>query len=331
MNKKRFAFRSILIFVIAQAAWFSLLGLWIYRYISSHIILSKVDDSLSAQIMSEGANIFTLVFGCVLFIAVSMGMSLIFRNLTVQYKLTKLYDDFLANVTHELRTPLASIQLHLETLKGRNVQLPKQKKFMEMMLKDANRLKRLIDSILEIAGLEQKKAVYQCKVFNADAVIKELVEEARIQFKLPEDAVHIEGHADCECVINKDAFKILIDNLIDNAVKYTKNQLRICMLLKCTRKKLIIEFADNGVGIAPIDLKKIFKKFHRISHPDVPNVKGTGLGLYWAKEIVKYHGGKIRAVSQANGAMFRIELPVYYVSKKHYLNRLLKSKKRMKF
>jgi len=331
MNKKRFAFRSILIFVIAQAAWFSLLGLWIYRYISSHVILSKVDDSLSAQIMSKGANIFTLVFGCVLFIAVSMGMSLIFRNLTVQYKLTKLYDDFLANVTHELRTPLASIQLHLETLKGRNIPLPKQKKFIDMMLKDANRLKRLIDSILEIAGLEQKKAVYQCRVFNADAVIKELIEEARIQFKLPEEAVHIEGHADCEFVINKDAFKILIDNLIDNAVKYTKNQLRIRVVLKCTRKKLIIEFADNGIGIAPKDLKKIFKKFHRISHPDVPNVKGTGLGLYWAKEIVKYHGGKIRAVSQANGAMFRIELPVYYVSKKHYLNRLLKSKKRMKF
>jgi len=281
--------------------------------------------------MSKGANIFTLVFGCVLFIAVSMGMSLIFRNLTVQYKLTKLYDNFLANVTHELRTPLASIQLHLDTLKGRNVPLSQQKKSMEMMLKNTKRLKRLIDSILEIARLEQKKAVYQCKVFNADAVIKGLVEEARIQFKLPEDAVHIKGNADCECVINKDAFKILIDNLIDNAVKYTKNHLKICVVLKCTRKKLIIEFADNGIGIAPKDLKKIFKKFHRISHPDVPNVKGTGLGLYWAKEIVKYHGGKIKAVSQENGSIFRIELPVYYVSKKHYLNRLLKSKKRMKF
>ena len=331
MNRKRFAFRSILIFIIAQVAWFSLLGLWIYRYISSHVILSKVDDSLSAQIMSEGANIFTLVFGCVLFIAVSLGMSLIFRNLTVQYKLTKLYDDFLANVTHELKTPLASIQLHLETLKGRNVPFSKQKKFINMMLRDANRLKRLIDSILEIAGLEQKKAIYQCRVFNADAVIKELIEEARIQFKLPEDAVHIQGNADCECVLNKNAFKILIDNLIDNAVKYTKNRLKIWVVLKCTEKKLIIEFADNGIGIAPKDLKKIFKKFHRISHPDVPNVKGTGLGLYWAKEIVKYHGGKIKAVSRENGTIFRIELPVYNVSRKHYLNRLLKSKKKMKF
>jgi len=328
MNKKRFVFRYILIFIIAQVAWFSLLGLWIYRYISSHIILSKVDESLSAQIMSKGANIFTLVFGCVLFIAVSIGMSLIFRNLTVQYKLTKLYDNFLANVTHELKTPLASIQLHLETLKGRNVPFSKQKKFMEMMLKDANRLKRLIDSILEIAGLEQKKAIYQCKVFNAEAVIKALIEEAKSQFNLSEDAVHIKGNADCECVINKNAFKILIDNLIDNAVKYTKNHLKICVVLKCKGKKLIIEFADNGIGIAPKDLKKIFKKFHRVSRPDLPNVKGTGLGLYWTKEIVKYHGGEIKAISRENGTIFRIELPVYNVSKKYYLKRLLKSKKR---
>jgi signal transduction histidine kinase len=331
MSKKRFVFRCILIFIIAQIAWFSLLGLWIYRYISSHIILSKVDDSLSAQIMSKGANIFTLVFGFVLFIAISMGMFLIFRNLTVQYKLTRLYDNFLANVTHELKTPLASIQLHLETLNGRNVPPSKQKKFIGMMLKDTNRLNRLIDSILEIAGLEQKNALYQCRVFNADAVIKGLVEEARIQFSLPEDAVHIEGNADCECVINKNAFKILIDNLIDNAVKYTKNHLKICVVLKCTGKKLIFEFADNGIGIAPKNLKKIFKKFYRISRPDVPNVKGTGLGLYWTKEIVKYHGGGIKAVSQENGTIFRVELPVYNISKKHYLNRLLESKKKMKF
>jgi signal transduction histidine kinase len=330
MEKKQALTPYVVIFVLAQIAWFSLLGLWIYRFISSRMILKQVDESLSSWAMSEGANVFTLVFGCVLFLGVSIGMSLFFRNFTVQYKITSLYDNFIANITHELKTPLASIQLNLETLKNRKLDYHQQVKFIDLMLKDAERLRRLVNTILEIAGLEQKKAVYECGVFNAASAVRELILESKRQFKLPENAVMISGNADCECVIDKNSFRILIDNLMDNAVKYSRDQVRINVDMHRTPKKFIIEFSDNGIGIPPKYLKKIFSKFHRVYRRDVPNVKGTGLGLHWVKEIVKYHGGKVKAFNHENGAAFRIELPVYSVTKKRHLKRILKMSRKLR-
>lgn len=329
-SKKRSLTRYVVIFVLAQVAWFSLLGLWIYRFISSRMILKQVDESLSSWIMSEGANIFTLVFGCFLFLGISIGMSLIFRNFTVQYKMTTLYDNFIANITHELKTPLASIQLNLETIKNRELPRQQQEKFVDLMLKDTERLQRLVNTILEIAGMEQKKAVYECGVFKAGKVMRELIRDSREQFKLSQNSVSVSGHADCDCVIDKNSFRILIDNLMDNAIKYSRDDIHIDVEMQCTPKKFILEFFDRGIGIPPKYLKKIFSKFHRVYRKDAPNVKGTGLGLHWVKEIVKYHGGKVKAFNHENGALFRIELPIYRVTNKRHLKRILKMSRKLK-
>ncbi len=330
MSKQRSLTRYVVIFVLAQVAWFSLLGLWIYRFISSRMILKQVDESLSSWVMSESANIFTLILGCILFLGISIGMSLIFRNFTVQFKMTSLYDNFIANITHELKTPLASIQLNLETLKNRELARPHQDKFIDLMLKDAGRLQRLINTILEVAGLEQKKAVYECGIFTAGPVIRDLIRESREQLNLPEDAVTVSGQADCQCVIDKNSFHILMDNLMDNAVKYSRGQVRINVELRCAPKKFVMEFSDNGIGIPPKYLKIIFSKFHRVYRSDAPNVKGTGLGLHWVREVVKYHGGKVKAFNHENGATFQIELPVYNAAKKRHLKRILKMSRKLR-
>ena len=96
------------------------------------------------------------------------------------------------------------------------------------------------------------------------------------------------------------------------------------------QKYFVVEINDKGIGISPNDQKKIFNKFERIYNPDIPNVKGTGLGLYWVKEIIKYHGGKIGVTSAGPGfgSTFRIELPVYQVSRKRYIKNLLKRSKK---
>ncbi len=330
MKKKKSLTRYVVIFVLAQVAWFSLLGLWIYRFIYSHMILRQVEESLSSWIMSEGANLFTLVFGCVLFLGISIGMSLIFRNFTVQYKMTSLYDNFIANITHELKTPLASIQLSLETMKNRDLPKQQQRKFIDLMLKDTGRLQRLVHNILELAGLEQKKAVYDCGVFKAGPVIRELLQQAREQFKLPEKWVTVSGQADCECVIDKNSFRIIIDNLMDNAVKYSPERVRIQVSLQCAGKKFVMDFSDEGIGIPPKYSNKVFSKFHRVYRSDAPNVKGTGLGLHWVKEIVHYHGGKVKALNSENGAVFRIELPIYSLTKKRHLKRIMKMSQKLK-
>jgi signal transduction histidine kinase len=317
----------MLIFVLAQLAWLSLVGIWIYWYVTNYIIFEKVGDKLSPQLVSKSANLIALVIGLVLLVAVLIAMYLIFIYLNKQLNLTRLYDNFIGNVTHELKSPLASIQLYLETMNMRQVPQAKQKEFIKLMIKDATRLNYLINSILKISGLEQKKIAHSFDVYEAEPVIRELVAESVQQLKVADEMVSISGSAPCLCVIDKNALKIVIDNLIDNAIKYSTKPVRLEILLTSTNSKnFTLEFIDQGIGIAAKDQKEVFKKFHRIYNPDSPNVKGTGLGLYWVKEIIKYHGGKISVFSKGKdqGSTFKIELPIYQTSKKRYINSLLK-------
>ena len=327
MKKKHSLFYHITIFVIAQLAWLLLLGIWIYWYVTNYIIFKKVGEKLSPQFIYNGTNIFPFVGGLILLVGIAFSMSLIFRHLNVQLKLNKLYDNFIANITHELKSPLSSIQLYLETLNSRDVQPEKQKEFIELMMKDASRLKNLINSILEISTLEKKKVAHSYQLYEADSLIKKIIEESVEQFKLSPDSIKIEGKSDCKCVVDKNALRIVMNNLIDNSIKYSINQVEINLKISCASKKFIIDFSDNGVGIPAPELKKIFSKFYRIYDADIPNVKGTGLGLYWIREIIKTHGGKITALSEGKnkGTTFIIELPVYQNSKKRFLNKLLKN------
>lgn len=332
MRYKRLLSYSIVLFVLAQITWFALLGLFVYRFIISRDILQKVEGQLSISVDSMGNSIFILVAGCVLYVAVSVAMSIIFRNLNSQLRLTSMYDTFIANVTHELKSPLASIQLYLETLQLRDVEKARRHEFITTMLKDAERLKNLINSILKITVLEQKRDIFEYQIYQADSLLKSILEESRQHFKLKPDQVDFQGSAPVDCVIDKNALKIVFDNLMDNAIKYSTPPVRIRVRLAVHNKRIRIEFSDDGIGIAAKDQKKIFQKFQRIYNEYTPNVKGTGLGLYWVREIIKYHGGSIRVFSDGRGlgTTFQIELPIYKMAKKRYLNTLLKWAQRQK-
>lgn len=322
MRRKYSLFNNIVIFILAQIAWLALLGLWIYWYVSNYIIFEKVGDQISPQIIYDVTNVLPFVVGLVLLVALSFSLVLFFRHLNIQLRLTRLYDNFIANVTHELKSPLASIQLYLETLKSRNVPPAKQKEFYALMMKDADRLKKLINSILEIAAQEKKKIFRDHQIYDAGDIVEKLLYEAAEQFKLPPDSLHISGKANCSCFIDMNAMRIVLDNLVDNAIKYTVNPIKIDVKMECAGKKLIINFIDNGIGIAKEEQKKIFNKFQRIYDEEIPNVKGTGLGLYWVKEIIKNHKGKISVFSEGKGkgTTFKIELPIY--------NETIKSKRK---
>ncbi len=326
MKKKHSLFYHIVIFVLAQLAWLSLLGLWIYWYVYNYIVFEKVGDQVPPQVSYDITNVVPFVIGLVLLSGLSFTTSLIFRHLSVQLRLAKLYDNFISNITHELKSPLSSIQLYLETLNERNVPPDKQKEFIDLMRTDVNRLNNLINSILEISALEQKKLAHDYQVQEAESTIINLLKESAGQFRLPDDVININGSAPCKIVTDAKAMRIVLDNLMDNAIKYSAGAVKIDVKLSCNLKKFIIEFSDRGIGIPPGELKKVFNKFHRIQHNNIPNVKGTGLGLYWTKEIIRNHGGKISVLSEGEnkGTKFTIELPVYQASKKRFINKLLK-------
>jgi len=197
------------------------------------------------------------------------------------------------------------------------------------MIKDVNRLTKLINSILQIPALEQKKFAYSYRVYSADSTIKQILNESIEQFHLPSETMNIEQNAVCELVADIDGLKTVFDNLIDNAIKYSLKPVKIKVNISRNTKSIVIEFADNGIGIPPKELKKVFNKFHRVYHRNIPNVKGTGLGLYQVKEIIGNHGGKISVFSEGEGrgTTFKIELPIYHASKKRFLAKLLKRSK----
>ena len=309
---------NLVIFILAQLVWLAVLLLWIYWYVSNNIIFEQVGEKVAPQIVYDAPSVFPFVGGIVLLTGLSVSIVLIFRHLNIQIKLNALYDNFIANVTHELKSPLSSIQLYLETLNSRDVPEEKKKEFYTLMMRDSERLKNLINSILEIASMDKNKFKRDFEVYKADETIKRIILESLEQFKLSPDTIKFRGDAGCDVRLNRTSIKTLFDNLVDNSIKYSISALQINILFKRNSKKIEIDFSDNGIGIPHEQIKKIFQRFYRIYDNDIPNVKGTGLGLYVVREIVKNHNGKITAYSEGKGkgSRFKIELPIYIEKKK---------------
>ncbi len=326
MKKSKSMFIVLSSFVAAQLAWMGLLVLWIYWYVSNYIIFKQVGDKLSPQIVINGTKVGVFVIGIVMIVGLAVALVIIFRNLLVQRKLTGLYDNFIANITHELKSPLSSIQLYLETLSSKKLSAEKQKEFFAIMAKDTTRLHKLINSILEVSRLEQKRVAHNFHIYDADTIFRQIIDNSQKHFNLPDGVVKIEGKTGQDCVIDKEAMQIVFDNFTDNAVKYTTGNVKINIRLHKTLKKIVIEFSDKGIGIGLLDQKTIFNKFQRVNNKAIPNVKGTGLGLYWVKEIIRQHGGKasVKSDGLTRGTTFVIELPIYMASRKMYIRSLLR-------
>jgi signal transduction histidine kinase len=202
MRKKHSFVYNLVIFILAQLVWLAVLLLWIYWYISNNIIFEQVGEKIAPQIVYDAPSVFPFVGGIVLLTGLSVSLVLIFRHLNIQIKLNTLYDNFIANVTHELKSPLSSIQLYLETLNSRDVPEEKKKEFYVLMMRDAERLKNLVNSILEIASMDKRKTNRDFEVYKADETIKKIILESAEQFQLKESAIRFSGDAGCDILLD---------------------------------------------------------------------------------------------------------------------------------
>ncbi len=308
---KKYLQHSITLFIIIQLSCFALLGFWIYWFVSNNAVYTKLANLINPDLLLHNNGTILFIYGLILITLISTGLIFIFIRLIRQTIANRIYDGFIANVTHELKSPLASIQLGIETLQKHRLPEEKSTEFLERMALDIRRLDGLIGSILEISIIDSKAAFFEPVVIPADSSVKKLIRNLADKFGIESNGILIKGKTSCNIKIDPAGLETVLSNLIDNSVKYSDGPVKIKIKLEYFNKKFLLTFEDEGIGIADGDRKKVFNKFTRLKRPDSPSVKGTGIGLYWCRQILKIHKGKIQIEKskRKQGTTFKIELP----------------------
>ena len=224
------------------------------------------------------------------------------------------HDAFINAVTHELKTPVASIRLYIETLQTRDVGEAKRGEFYSIMLSDSERLLGMIEQILRTGRLGASYRKPNLAPLNLSEVVGECVDRAVLQYHAPAGAIEYRSGGNLPIRADHDEIRAAVSNLIDNAVKYSGNNMKI-EIESAERSGTFAEVRvrDHGAGIPQTELKRIFKRFYRITGPQAPrNVKGTGLGLYIVRSVAKRHSGRAWAESAGpgQGSTFVVQFPL---------------------
>jgi two-component system phosphate regulon sensor histidine kinase PhoR len=250
--------------------------------------------------------------GMFLSVLVMLGIYLMYRAFKKELWIQSQQNNFILSVTHELKSPLASIKLYLQTMLTREVPGEKQKTFLRHSLHDTERLERLVENVLEATRLDQQEPHYERKPVALAPLIDQSLR--RIRSYAEDEAVDLTADLDSAVTIQGDAHSLVsvFDNLVENAVKYSTAPKKISVRLAAADHHAVFEIQDNGVGIAEKDIPFIFERFYRAGSEMTRSAKGTGLGLYVVKKIVTIHGGHIRVRSDGthNGTKFIVTFPL---------------------
>ena len=253
-----------------------------------------------------------LVLGVVFFALIITGLVLNTIFLLREIRRNEQHDAFLNAVTHELKTPIASIQLYLETLKTREVTEDKRREFYDIMLSDSNRLLNTVEQVLQAGRTRERSRLLNISEINLENLLKESVEIVRSRYNLNENSIEFASTENSVKVSGDFAeLQTVFTNLLDNAVKYSEDEIKVFIKVQVNDKKVETHITDAGVGLSSKELKRIFRRFYRVPNLSTEKAKGTGLGLYIVRAIVKKHSGKIWAESngEGKGSTFIVQLP----------------------
>lgn len=262
-------------------------------------LLKKLTPQIAVSLSLVGLTVFSFL--------------LLYRNMKQQQRLTQLKNDFISNITHELKTPLATVSVAIEALKNFNVlqQPEKTKEYLEISGNELQRLALLVDKVLKLSMFEKQQVEYHPAAFDMKRLVEETVASMRLQVE-KHDAVLKINTAGSDFTITADRLHIssVLFNLLDNALKYSNTNPEIEVALNESANLITLTVTDNGIGIPTEYQKKIFDKFFRVPSGNTHNVKGYGLGLSYVAYVVKLHKGTIELQShEGNGSTFIIKLP----------------------
>jgi signal transduction histidine kinase len=255
-----------------------------------------------------------MVVGSIFFAAIITGLVLNMIFLIREIRRNEQQNAFLNAVTHELKTPIASIKLYLETLKTRDLSEEKRQEFYDIMLTDNARLLNTVEQVLQASRTrERQQDLRNITQINLNYLLDEAVSIIKTRYHLQADEITFAKNDSLfEISGDKNELLSVFTNLLDNAVKYSKEKIKVSVRARnLDSKNVIIRIKDEGIGIPAHELKRVFKRFYRVSNLATQKKKGTGLGLFIVQSVIKSHNGKITADSdgEGKGSTFTIRLP----------------------
>ncbi len=258
-----------------------------------------------------------LIAGLIVFPLIITGVVLNTIFLVREIRRNEQHEAFINAVTHELKTPVASMKLYLQTLQNRQVDDLKRQEFYGVMLQDSDRLLGTIEQVLRAGHLGAKVRRASPMPVDFGAVVGECLSLARIRHHLPADAVTANVRtatgAALQVLGDEEDLKAMVSNLVDNAIQYSGPDVHVAVELEqVDPATATLRVRDRGIGISPSERKRIFKRFYRVPGAMSTRVKGTGLGLFIVRSVVARHGGKVYVESDGpgRGSTFIVQLPV---------------------
>jgi signal transduction histidine kinase len=305
----RSLFNPLFAFIGIQLLWIVVVAGWLYWFLGSHRQLRALAEKYSPELLARGPDWLILVEGLLLLLAILAGVYVIFLFWSRQAALLREQRQFISQVTHELKSPLASLQLHLETIRRHQPSPERLAAFLETMLADAARLNGLIDNLLSAGRVEQKNWALHLQPTNFSIFVERYFRSR--QFTLPRAGkLTLEIETGLHAMVDRDAMETVFRNLLENALLYSDGPPVITVRLYGKGERCLFEISDRGRGIEPAHQKKIFKMFYRVRRRN-ENIRGSGLGLFIVNANIQRHGGQISVESAGagKGTTFRITLP----------------------
>ncbi len=310
MKTIRRIFHPVIALVAIQLVWVVVVVLWVTWFVGKHNELKELAARYRPDLLSQTPGWFTLVQGLLLLAIMLAGVYALFLFWRRQSSLYQQQREFITQVTHELKSPLASIQLHLETIRLRQLPPERLNAFVNTMLEDTRRLHSQIDNLLLAARIEQRRRPAERREIDLSQLVTEYVEREKERLP-PGTRLELFVEPKLRVSVEPDEFATVLRNLIENAVLYSSGTPDMELRLTSKGRQAELLLKDHGRGLDRNSLTKIFRMFYRVEQQD-ERIRGTGLGLYIVQTVIRSAGGTVRAESDGpgSGTTIIMEIPL---------------------